>query len=97
MGKPFSIPGRNCITKLVSSSASRQEIHFECPSGPHKTSGDVVIELLDSGYLTSTTTMKTTPVDSSAAGGGAGDILKMTLSDKWLSAECGAVKPQGPK
>lgn len=87
MGKPFSIPGQNCTVRLVSSSALRQEIHYECPSGPHKSSGDVVVELVDPDHLTSTTTMKTGDTGSGA------DDIKMTVIDKWLSAECGAVKP----
>ena len=76
LDKPFSIPGRDCTTKLVSSTPSRQEIHVDCQN---RMSADAVMDRADP-----------------SAGEGPTDI-KMTISDKWLSADCGDVKPTGAK
>ncbi len=92
LDKPFSIPGRDCTTKLVSSTASRQEIHVDCQK---RMSADAVVDRADSGHVKVTLTMRRGPDDPSAEGGPTD--TKMTITDKWLSADCGNVKPTGAK
>ncbi len=92
LDKPFSIPGRDCTTKVVSSSPSRQEIHVDCQN---RMSADAVMDRADSGHVKAILTMKPGPDDPSAGTGPT--EIKMTIIDKWLSADCGDVKPTGPK
>ena len=92
LDKGFSFPGRDCTTKLVSYSPSRQEIHVDCQN---RMSADAVMDRADSGHVKATLTMRPGPDDPSA-GEGPTDI-KMTISDKWLSPDCGDVKPTGAK
>jgi hypothetical protein len=87
---------KNCTTKLVSSSANTQQIHLECTSGNTKTSGDFTIERVDAEHLKGSGELKAAADSSSAKAGRTMDI-KMSMNNKWLSSDCGDVKPIGEK
>jgi hypothetical protein len=81
----------SCTRQIVSSTSSRTEIHFECaPASGAKSSGDIVMERVDSehmkGQMISKSVYKDRPIN-----------IKMTFSSKWISSDCGDVKPVLPK
>ncbi|HJT88621.1 MAG TPA: DUF3617 domain-containing protein [Bryobacteraceae bacterium] len=79
---------QECTQKVVSSSASKQQIHVECTTGQGKvkTTGDVTVERLDSEHAKGNVTMQ-------ASEGGPQMNMKMSFNSKWLSSDCGDVKP----
>ena len=96
--KPLSYnDNQTCTTRLVSSSASRQEIHVECAQGPNKTTGDLVFERVDAEHIKGTMVSKISPADASAGPAGRTVETKTTIDNKWLAAACGDVKPAGQK
>lgn len=77
-----------CSTKLTSMSATKEEIHMDC-TGKFKASGDMVVERVDSEHAKGNMVLKSE-----------GDhpmTIRMSFSTKWLSADCGDVKPLGEK
>jgi hypothetical protein len=83
--------GSSCTRQIVSSTSSRLEIHFECaPASGGKSSGDIVMERIDSehmkGQMVSKSVYKDRPIN-----------IKMTFTSKWISSDCGDVKPILPK
>jgi hypothetical protein len=91
--KAFYSSDKSCTTKLVSATASTQQIHVEC-NGAAKGAGDLTLERVDAEHMKGAMVMKMT---GDARGGGAGRSMdmKVTFSNKWLSADCGDVKPVG--
>jgi len=81
----------SCTTKITNMSASKVEVHTEC-SGRVTSSGDFVVERIDSEHTKMTGAMK-----GVAAGNKSGQdnpvTSKMTSTGKWLSPDCGDVKP----
>jgi hypothetical protein len=77
-----------CTSKIVSSTGSKQEIHTECTHGQVKTTGDINIERIDSGHIKGNATM--TGVGNAKMG------MKITFDSKFLSSDCGDVKPGAP-
>jgi len=97
LNKPlFDSGDKSCTYKLVSSSSSSQQIHVECTRGNSKTSGDVNLDRVDSEHLKGNVNMKTS-VDSAAGGAAAGQNMniKISFTNKWVSSDCGDVKPSG--
>jgi len=84
----FGQNDNSCTRKVVSSSSDRQEIHIECTRGKMTTTGDMTIERLDAEHVKGAMVMKT-------AGGDRPIDMKMSFTTKWLSADCGDVKPLG--
>jgi hypothetical protein len=85
--------GRNdksCTSTVVSSTASRQMIHVECTQEQAKSTGDLTLDLVDAQHIKGAMVMK------SSAGGQTRD-MKMSFDTKWVSADCGAVKPYTAK
>ncbi len=80
---------KDCTSKVVNSSSSKQVLHMECKHGNVVSEGDVTIERTDSEHITGTVVMKTNV-------GGQSNESKMTFSNKWISADCGNVKPVMP-
>jgi hypothetical protein len=80
----------NCTRKVITSSSSKQEIHIECSRGKNTMTGDLNIERLDGEHAKGSMVMKSAgaerPID-----------MKMSFTSKWLSADCGDVKPITPK
>jgi hypothetical protein len=95
LNKPlFGNDDKSCTYKINSSSSSNQMVHVECTRGTTKTAGDLNIDRVDSEHVKGNMLMKTT--DSGAtAGRGQNVNIKVTFSNKWLSSDCGDVKPGG--
>jgi Protein of unknown function (DUF3617) len=83
---------KTCTAKVVSATSSTQQIHIECSPSGTKAAGDMTLERVDSEHIKGTMHMKT-------SGGNAGRSVdvKMTTSGKWLSSDCGGVKPSDEK
>jgi hypothetical protein len=83
---------KSCTTKLVSSTSSTQQIHVECTRGNTKSTGDLTLERVDAEHMKGTGVFKSAG-DASTAGRSMD--MKVTFSNKWVSADCGDVKPVG--
>jgi hypothetical protein len=91
----FDNGDKSCTFKVVSSSSSNQQIHVECTRGNTKTSGDLNLDRVDSEHLKGNMNMKTTGDSSTAGSAGQNMTIKLSFSNKYLSADCGDVKPGG--
>lgn len=82
----------NCTRKVMSSSSSMQTIHMECTQGKMNMTGDLTVERVDAEHAKGAMVMK-------AAGGDqpVNMNMKMSFNAKWLSSDCGDVKPLGAK
>ncbi len=80
---------KSCVVKLNNSSSSRQELHLECTRGANQTAGDLTIERVDAEHVKGNMLMKSS--------GNAGISVKMTFDTKFVSPDCGDVKPLGAK
>lgn len=78
-----------CAPKIASMTSSKVELHIDCKSnkGDQKSTGEVIIERRDAEHFTGSGSFK--------ANGANGRIMdvKMTMSGKFLSSDCGDVKP----
>lgn len=85
----------SCTTKMTSMTANKVEYHTEC-SGRFTGSGDFVVERVDSEHTKTTGALK--GMSSLGKKGGAEQPIsqKMTITGKWLSPDCGDVKPFTP-
>ena len=86
---------KSCSHKLVSSSSSSQTIHVECTRGNTKTVGDITLQRVDSEHLKGDMLMKAIGDSSTAGSIGQNMTIKMAFSNKFLSSDCGDVKPAG--
>jgi hypothetical protein len=90
-------PG-NCTRKIASSSSDKIEMHIECT--PDKTNmtmtGDFTIQRVDAEHVKGSGAFKSTGTGS---GGNAPRTMesKITFSTRYLSSDCGDVKPAGEK
>ena len=75
----------NCTSKVTASSSSSQTIHMECTQGKTNLAGDMMVERVDSEHAKGNMVMKTS--------GEANMNIKMSFTTKWLSADCGDIKP----
>jgi hypothetical protein len=66
-----------------------QNIHMECTQGKTNMVGDLMIERIDSEHAKGNVVMKTS--------GEQAMNMKMSFTTKWLSADCGDVKPLAAK
>lgn len=78
----------SCTSKVASSSANKREIHFECTRGKTTSAGDMTIERIDSEHVKGNMVMKTIGADRPMD-------MKMSFTTKWVSSDCGDVKPFG--
>ena len=79
----------NCTYKVTASSSSSQTIQMECTQGKTNMTGDMTVERVDSEHAKGNVVMKTS--------GEAAMNIKMSFATKWLSADCGDVKPLAHK
>jgi len=94
LSKPmFNSGDKNCSYKLTSSSPGGQQIHVECTRGNTKTAGDLNLERVDSEHLKGDMAMKTTGDSSTAGSAGQNMTIKISFTNKWVSSDCGDVKP----
>lgn len=89
-GLNFAQNDNSCTYKVVSSSSTKQEMHSECNRGQMKMTGDLTIDRVDAEHIKGGMTMK-------SAEGGQPMNMKMSFETKWISADCGDVKPSGVK
>lgn len=93
LSKPmYNDSGKTCTNKLVNSTANTQQVHVECTPTGMKMVGDVTIQRVDAEHTKGTMVAKTSGGDS-----GRSIDTKMTINSKWLSSDCGDVKPLGEK
>ena len=83
----FSQSDKSCTSKVVSSSSTKMVMHVECTEGANKSSGDVTFERVDSEHTKGNMAMKV------SSGGAPPMDMKMAMEAKWLSSDCGDVKP----
>ena len=81
----FAQGDKSCTPTVVSSSSSKQEIHMDCTrEGTHMT-GDVTVERVDAEHAKGAMKLK--------AEGDHPITINSTFQSKWLSSDCGDVKP----
>jgi hypothetical protein len=85
-GANFAQSDNSCTSTVINSSSTKQEIHMECARGQNKMSGDATFERVDTEHVKGTIVMK-------SAEGAAPINMKMSFDTKWVSADCGDVKP----
>jgi hypothetical protein len=81
---------KSCTTKVVSSSSTQQVVHVECVREEVKSSGDMTVQVVDPQHIKGTMVMKSTVAGQTRD-------MKMSFENKWVSADCGTVKPAGAK
>jgi len=81
LDKPFGHENKFCKQTIVSSSATKQEIHMECDMGGGKQTGNVKFEAVDSGTVKGTMQM-------TATNGGRTMSVNTTILAKWLGPAC---------
>lgn len=81
----FSQQDKSCTTKVVSSTPSKQVVHMECTRENTHMTGDMTVERTDAEHAKGTSVMKME--------GDHPTTMKMSFETKWLSADCGDVKP----
>lgn len=83
---------KNCSYKVISSTSSKVQAHVDCVDDRTKmtTTGDMNFERVDSEHIQGSMVMKSSGNDRAVD-------MKSTYSNKWLSSDCGDVKPAGEK
>ncbi len=79
----------NCTRQIVSSTSSRADVHIECTpksSTNAKSVGDIVMERIDGEHLRGNMVMKTATPERTVN-------MKLAFTSKWISSDCGDVKP----
>jgi hypothetical protein len=92
LSKPlFDNGDKSCAYKLTNSSSSTQQIHVECDRNNNKSTGDITFERVDSEHVKGTAVLKVSGGTTNTAAQGMN--VKLTFSNKFLSSDCGSVKP----
>jgi Protein of unknown function (DUF3617) len=77
----------NCTRQVISATSSKAQVHVECsPAGGAKSVGDMTMERIDSDHMKGNMVMKTTAADHAMT-------IKVNYTSKWLSSDCGDLKP----
>jgi hypothetical protein len=96
LSKPlFGQQDKACTAKLVSSTSSTQRIHVDCTRGGNQTTGDLNMDRVDSEHVKGDMLMKTSGDSSTKSSAGQNMTIKLNFNNKFLSADCGDVKPSG--
>jgi hypothetical protein len=85
----FGQSDKSCTMKLVSSTPAKQVIHMECTRDTNHMTGDMTIERVDAEHVKGSSIIK--------AEGEHAVTVKSTFETKYLSSDCGDVKPVLPK
>jgi Protein of unknown function (DUF3617) len=80
----FARPNSGCTSKVTSVSAAKMVVHMDC-TGQFKGSGDMTVERVDSEHSKGNFVMKTEGEHSVT--------MKMSFTSRFLSSDCGDVKP----
>jgi uncharacterized protein DUF3617 len=86
LSRGFGQMDKTCTYKVVSSSPAKMDMHIECNRAGGKAEGEVIMERTDPEHVKGTVNMK-------AASGGSNFTMKVSNDSKWISADCGDVKP----
>jgi len=78
---------KGCTQNVVSSSSTKMVVHMDCQQGNNKSAGDVSFERIDAEHTKGNMVMKVSSGDAPPMD------MKMSLESKWLSSDCGDVKP----
>lgn len=81
LDKPFGHENKSCKQSIVTSSATKQEIHMECEMGGGKQVGTLTFEAVDSSTVKGSMQM-------TASNGGRTMNMNSTFSAKWLGPAC---------
>jgi hypothetical protein len=81
LDKPFGKDNKSCKETIVTSSATKQEIHMECEMGGGKQVGTLKFEAVDSSTVKGSMQM-------TASNGGRTMNMNSTFSAKWLGSAC---------
>jgi uncharacterized protein DUF3617 len=81
LDKPFGNNDKSCKRTIVTSSATKQEIHMECEMGGGKQVGTLTFEAVDSSTIKGSMQM-------TASNGGRTMNVNSTFSSKWLGPAC---------
>ena len=78
----------DCKRQIVTSTSSKMQLRMVCKSSTGATMSemDILMERIDSEHVKGTVSNKTSVRDSPMT-------IKMTINSKWLSSDCGDVKP----
>jgi hypothetical protein len=87
----FNRVDKTCTPSVVSSSGAGQQIHVECNREGHKMSGDLNVERVDTEHIKGSMAMQ------SGGDAPAAINMKMSFETKWVSTDCGDVKPPAVK
>jgi len=89
----------NCTRKVVNSSSDKIAFHMECQ--PDKTNmtmvGDMTIERVDAEHVKGSGTFKNSGTGPATGNATRTMESKISFSTRWLSSDCGDVKPAGEK
>jgi hypothetical protein len=85
----FGQSDKSCTMKVVSSTPMKQVVHMDCTRDASHMTGDMTIERADAEHVKGTSVIK--------AEGEHAITMKSSFETKWLSADCGDVKPVLPK
>jgi hypothetical protein len=81
LDKPFGNDDKTCKRTIVTSSATKQEIHMECEMGGGKQVGTLKFEAVDSSTIKGSMQM-------TASNGGRTMNVNSTFSSKWIGPAC---------
>ena len=81
LDKPFANQNKSCKQTIVTSSATKQEIHMDCEIGGGKQVGTLKFEAVDSSTVKGSMQM-------AASNGGRTMNVNSTFSSKWLGPAC---------
>jgi hypothetical protein len=81
-------PNASCKRSVTASSVGELDFHVECDNGKTKSSGDGHIQAAGRESIKGEVVMNNTASDGRTTTG------KITFSSRWLSSDCGTVKPR---
>jgi hypothetical protein len=85
----FGQPDKSCTMTVVSSTPTKQVLHMDCTRDNNHMTGDTTIERVDAEHVKGTTLIKSE--------GEHAINMKSNFETKFLSSDCGDVKPVLPK
>jgi hypothetical protein len=88
-GSAFGQSDKSCTLTVVSSTATKQVLHMDCTRDNNHMTGDMTIERVDAEHVKGTSVIK--------AEGEHAISMKSSFETKFVSADCGDVKPVLPK
>jgi hypothetical protein len=77
---------KGCTTKIVTSTASKQQIHIECDNEGAKTTGDMTVDRVSAEHIKGLMNMQSVSSPRPVQ-------MKMSFDTRWISSDCGDVKP----